>query len=117
MDGDTEQIVIGVADYIVISLWVEIIAAAVVLVACLTLVRRAALPSLIGAGGALVGGVSTALALALLTGTWVDLDLMLSDWFWEATNAARAVGLALVCVALTIFLVRTQRRPRPMSES
>ena len=115
MDDETDQMVFSVADYVLVSLWVEIGAAALVLLGCLVLARRSRVTTLLGAAGALVGGVSTVLVLVLLTGTWVNVDLLLSDRFWKLTNVARAVGLALVCGAVTLALARDRRRPRPTS--
>lgn len=93
--------------YVVITQVIEVVGPVICLIACLLLVRRAPLPALLGAVGAAATGASS--------GLWLAADRLRvpgedGDLFWQLTSYGRSIGLAVVCLALVLALLRTHRR-------
>lgn len=104
MDDEYSQY--AIPDYVLISTWIEIGACALVVLACLALVRRGPLPALLGALGALAAGATAALGLAAL----LDAEALdRSELFWQAVTYARSIGLAVLGVALVLTLLRIRQ--------
>lgn len=91
--------------YVLITSWIEVLGCLVIVPACLALVRRGPVAAAVGAVGALLAGISTGLSLiAYETGRWSG-----SDRFWEMASYARAIGLALLAVAVVHAVFQSAR--------
>lgn len=110
MDDDLTLTQYEIPAYVLIGGVIEVAAAVAVLVACLVLVRRGT-AALLGLVGALLAGTATGLS----TLDTLDLSrggdglLPTSDGTWQSLAYARAIGLAVMGLALVLALLRTRR--------
>lgn len=106
MDDDSQVLpFLEVPTYLVISSLLEVAGCLLVVLACLTVLRRG-LPAAAALVGAVLAGVATALTLAAYGST---AGWSMSDRFWELTTYSRALGLALLALALLLALLRSRR--------
>lgn len=105
---DEEMIQYAIPDYALISGWIEVAASLLVVVGCLTVLRRGR-PATIAIVGAVLTGMASILCLAAYGSTagWST-----SERFWALTTYSRAIGLTLLALALVLALLR----PRPVRE-
>ncbi|WP_244929655.1 hypothetical protein [Nocardioides sp. W7] len=104
MEDETQATFLDVPIYVLVSGLIEIVGCLLVVVACLTVVRRGP-AALLGALGALLAGASNALTLA----AYRNDEWWLHERFWELTTYGRAVGLAVLGLALVLALLRARR--------
>jgi len=106
VDDDSQVLsFLDVPTYLVVSSLLEVAGCLLVVLACLTVLRRG-LPAAVAIVGAVLAGAATGLSLVAYGST---ADWAMRDRFWELTTYSRAIGLALLGLALALALLRPRR--------